>query len=402
MATRGPVTRTVRERGTLEAVETGYVVCEVGLGTKGRPVFPTIHWVIEDGTQVRKGDKLVVLDESPAREELQARKLAVAKASAARDQAAQVLRLVRAENKVEVRLAEIAVRLAELNLRKGADGAGDQKETLELQAEQARLLLDRARARAGSREAQALADLQTRTAQLERDRKSQAEADAQIAKCVLRAPRDGTAMYYVIPEGDSPLIAQGEPVREGQKLIVVADPTRLVARVHIHEALISLIRPGQEAVVRVDAYPGRLLLGRVAEVDNQPRMQDWLRDDVKMYGVRVTLGGAVPALKAGMSAAVSILVEQRANVLRVPTQALLAAGKKTVCLVKTDRDIQEREVVTGLAGDFVAEIRQGLEDGALVVRDPRALLANPALRGRGVGLVPGSPRGGRPPPRRTN
>ena len=70
-----------------------------------------IKWVVEDGTFVKRGDKLVDFDDSTVREQLEAEKVRCEEALAARTNAGEDLELVKKDFHVDMRLAEIAVRL---------------------------------------------------------------------------------------------------------------------------------------------------------------------------------------------------------------------------------------------------------------------------------------------------
>src|SRR5262249_3096221 len=153
-------------------------------------------------------------------------------AVAAQAQADEDLKLLRKSNQVDIRLGEIAVRLAELELNKaGADK--EKRETLALQVEQARLGLERTKTLARAKEKQREADLRAKTAVADLEATRQGEMEEELKRCVLTAPRDGLAVYYV-PEqsrfgtgAQQAIVAQGEPVREGQKLLRICDLKRM-------------------------------------------------------------------------------------------------------------------------------------------------------------------------------
>jgi putative ABC transport system permease protein len=90
-----------------------------------------------------------------------------------------------------------------------------------------------------------------------------------------------------------------------------------------------------------------------------------------------------------MSAEVRIVLGVRPNVLQIPLQAVVRSGTNLSCFVKTPDGIVEKRLVLGLANDLVAEVREGLAEDDVVLRDPRALLARPEVR----------PAGGEGPPR---
>ena len=57
---------TVVERGTLESADNRDIICHLKAGSKGN-YASTIKWVIDDGTVVKKGQLIMVLDSSSSR-----------------------------------------------------------------------------------------------------------------------------------------------------------------------------------------------------------------------------------------------------------------------------------------------------------------------------------------------
>src|SRR5206468_1400985 len=70
-AKRDDLAATVVERGSLEPVNYSDVVCKVKAKDKDSPAT-TIKWVIEEGSVVKKGDRLALLDDSAIQEQHQA------------------------------------------------------------------------------------------------------------------------------------------------------------------------------------------------------------------------------------------------------------------------------------------------------------------------------------------
>jgi RND family efflux transporter MFP subunit len=388
---RGDLSQTVIERGSLEAAESSDVVCRVK-SRLGSSTGTTIKWLIADGSHVKKGQRLVELDDSAVREAVQDQKVKVEDAQAEKTRVAENLQLAQKDAEIDRRLAEIAVRGAELDLKKDKGEDPDQKEILQLRVEQARLQLQRTLARAKFDEVRARAELRAKAAVLDTEKLRLQELEAELARCVLTAPQDGMAVY-VVPEqarlgSAQPLMAVGEPVREGQKLLSVSDLKRMAVTVRVHEAMISHVRPGQPAAIRVDAFPTRQLTGRVARLSEVAAQLDFFAADVKVYPVVVTINEEMAGLRPGMSAEVRVVTAQRADVLQVPAWAVLADGKKRFCFVKRGQEIQERAVVPGLATEHAVEIKSGLEEGEQVLRDPRLLLRRLGPAGKGQVLRP--------------
>jgi RND family efflux transporter MFP subunit len=385
---RGVLRLEIVERGTLEAARSSDLICTVKTRTRGSTVASTIRWVIDDGTVVKKGEKLIELDDSGLRDELQSQALELERAVADHAKAVDDLKLVRMDTETDIRLAEIAIRLVELRAKRANVDDPDQKEQSQLEVEQARLGLKRTKALARVKEAAAQAEVRMHASRVALQKARKNELEAELARCVLRAPQDGMVVYYV-PEQvrggggtQQSIVAQGEPVREGQKMLQIPDLSRMQVKVRVHEALVSHLHdegPGdrdrwQRAQIRVDAFPNGVLTGHVKTVDTVASQQDWFSSDVKLYKTVVAIDTPAEGLKPGMSAEVRIVAQQTPGpALQVPVQSVVAAGQKRFCLVVTDKEVQEREVVTGLSNDLAVEIRSGLKEGERVLLSPRGL-----------------------------
>jgi hypothetical protein len=139
------------------------------------------------------------------------------------------------------------------------------------------------------------------------------------------------------------------------------------------------IADGQPALIRVDAYPDRVLHAHVKSVATVASQQDWWSSDVKVYQTLVSLDQTFEGLKPGMSAEVTIIADQEAApVLAVPVQAIFGPAdqaKYRKCFVMTPDGPEERDLVIGLINEKMAEIEAGLVEGDEVVLNPRTILA---------------------------
>src|SRR5947209_20574451 len=89
--------------------------------------------------------------------------------------------------------------------------------------------------------------------------------------------------------GQGPIIAQGEPVTAGQKLLRIPDLRRMKVDTRVHEAQISQVRPGQVVRVQVDALPNHELPGRIETISPTASPADFRNRDVKVYPVSIAL-----------------------------------------------------------------------------------------------------------------
>ena len=324
---------------------------------------------------VKKGENIIDFDSLYLAEALRDQKKSVAKAETEKKRAANDLDRIKSEIRIDLRLAEIDRRLAEIAQMKYKGNDALQKETLAVQFEKTGLLTERVKLQAGPKIENASEMLKAKQAALASEVTRQKELEKEIASCEVKAPHDGW-VFYRIPEGFNPresVFAQGEPVQEGQKLMYISDLKRMAVRTLVHEGKINKVRFGQKVDVRVDAFPGRILTGKVdfvATVANQGFSQD-----ARLYEVVIAIDGEQKGdLKPGMSSEVAIAVAERANCLRVPSSALLGKGKDAFCYVLAEKELHARKVTVGISDGKLTEIQDGLKEGESILRNPRAVV----------------------------
>ena len=77
------------------------------------------------------------------------------------------------------------------------------------------------------------------------------DIEDQIRDCRIYSPQDGMVVYYQSEQSrfgggsQQSIIAQGEPVREGQKLMRIPNLQRMQVVARVHEAMIARIRPDE-------------------------------------------------------------------------------------------------------------------------------------------------------------
>jgi HlyD family secretion protein len=458
------------ERGALEARENHDIKCEVKTGSRGAPKIKT---VVENGTYVKKGDLLVEIDDSYLQEQALAKK--IDRLNAESDKVAaeetypqKLIAISLAEKTLEkwikgdfpqtlhdlegqIQTADSAVlqqedrtawaarmvkkkyMTASQEEAEHATLIGDKLSLQKLQ-EQKKVLLEYTdpvnRQTYENAIKQAKVDERTAYAKMESARAVFLQQDAlyndlldQIKQCKVYAQSEGIVVYAV-PEqtrmgagSTQSIIAQGEPVQYGQKMMSIPDLERMTVNVRIHEVFINHMkadagkdgRKGLPATIRVDALAGKILKGHVHMVASVAAPQDWMSPDVKVYQAYVEIDDDIKSakLKPGLSAVCTIYTEEKAeHVLAVPIQAVVSPLEKNGqprCFVLVDkRHTEPREVELGMSDNTYVEIKNGLNEGEEIVLNPQSLLNDKEKKGSKADekIVPTGGKGkGNGPPR---
>ena len=178
-----------------------------------------------------------------------------------------------------------------------------------------------------------------------------AAATKPLADTLLTAPFDGE----VLRQDGEP----GETVVANQTLFWVGQPRPLRVIAEVDEEDIARVQPGQRVLIKADAFPGRVLEGRVTEITPKG-------DPInKSYRVRVALPDDTP-LKVGMTTETNIVVREQADALLVPATAV-SGGR--LWLAENGR-ARKQAVKTGAVGENKAEILDGLKGAEMVIVNP--------------------------------
>lgn len=124
-------------------------------------------------------------------------------------------------------------------------------------------------------------------------------AETELERTTVYAPQDGTVLVRAVEAG--------EVVQVGQPLALLVDLSRLELKVYLAVDELGKVRLGDEARVRVDAYPDELFAAKVARVDDYAQFtpRDIHVPDERtqmVYGVTLALDNPERRLKPGMPA----------------------------------------------------------------------------------------------------
>ena len=192
-------------------------------------------------------------------------------------------------------------------------------------------------------------------------RQSLGDTQRQLDEANIIAPFGGVVAQVLAKEGD----IVPSPSMAPKTIIHLVDPDLMELVVEVDEIDIPLLGSDQEAVITVDALQGVEFKGMVTAIYPVPKEVG----GVVLYDVRLSLDApGNSGVKIGMSASADILLEERSDVLVVPSRAVGTNDQgQAVVKVMVDEIIQEKVVTIGLDDGFRAEIVSGLSEGETVV-----------------------------------
>ncbi|WP_432498021.1 efflux RND transporter periplasmic adaptor subunit [Kineococcus auxinigenes] len=411
------------ERGSVqEVVEAPGTVQPRASSTVQAPATGTVATLeVTDGQQVQAGQVLMTIDSPQALDALEQAQRADARAADAGsspssaadpDELAAQQRRARADAQARFQQAEDQARaLPDPVAREAALAAVRSSRTqYELLAAQTQALVEQVGAGLGGVDAAVAALGQTQRVQT---RAAVAAARATVDALTVRAPIAGTVSLAAtgapagaalpagaqsllqgsgvsLPAGalagatgtgsaGAPVVAAGAAVTAGAPLLSVVDASVLTLTADVDESDVLRVQPGQSAQVGVDAVEGSTYRGTVTSVDPAATATG---AGAVTYTVRLSFDGGTtddgqdaPTPLPGMSAAISLVVQETADALRVPASAVLRPGADAgdadsdAVWVVSDGTAELRPVTVGVRGQGAVEVLDGLRAGERIVTE---------------------------------
>ena len=214
--------------------------------------------------------------------------------------------------------------------------------------------------------------------------------EEQVAKCTVKAPHDGVAIYANEEDGDT-RIEEGSEIRQGQDIFYLPDLDNMQVLSKLSETIVEKVRAGMKVAVFVQSQSGTEYSGVVEKVSEFPIPPSSWRSapEVKNYYCVVKIDGKPEDLRPGLTAEIKVLTDVKEDILAVSPEVIHVENDKEYCFVlQQSGEIEKREVRTTTGDPGTLAVLEGLEEGELVLRSPRKIEDQPELIDKVVALSP--------------
>ncbi|HEU0252254.1 MAG TPA: efflux RND transporter periplasmic adaptor subunit [Pyrinomonadaceae bacterium] len=161
---------------------------------------------------------------------------------------------------------------------------------------------------------QAEAQVQQNAAQVQQAQAALSMAEVNLSHTTITSPIDGVVVSRDVNVGQTVAASLSAPT-----LFTIAnDLTQMQVIANIDQADIGLVEQAKSVKFTVDAFPGKEFDGKIAEM----RLNPVNVQNVVTYNVVIDVNNPEQKLKPGMTANLTITIDERNNVLKVPNSAL--------------------------------------------------------------------------------
>ena len=332
-----------------------------------------INKLIKDGSNVKEGDIVVQFDKvEKQQEELKS----LSDLKIAQNEIEKKLSDIESQNRtnqMELDNTKLQYEEARLDLKKTILLSEVEQEKIKLRYKQAEKKHQETLKKMESQSKSNKADLNVLY-----EKKTKAESDYKMAKksledMTLRAPKDGLVVLKEIWKGTGmSKVQEGDQVWPGYPILEIPDLSAMEIKMHLNEVDVSKVKPGQEALISIDAFPDKVFNGKIERVASMATKKDW-DAKIKTFETIVSLNEMDSRMRPGMTCMVDIIVKKIPDVVSVPIESVFEREGKTVVYMMRSRSPKKQEVALGDRNTTHIIVTQGLSPGdKIALRDPFA------------------------------
>ena len=337
--------------------------------------------LVKSGTQVKPGDVVVQFDGSTLQRTIQEKQSELRQAEAEIEQTRAQAKITEEQNATALMKAQYDLQRAKLDVQKG-------DAVPRIQLEQAKLMVGEVEQRLKELQAKIKSDKASAEAQVagKRRRREKAMADLQraqrgLANLELKAPAAG--MVNVLPNprsggmfgGGEQEFREGDRAWAGANVLELPDLSSVHLEARLDESDRGRLNPGQDAIVTIEAVPGKEFKARIDKISLLARVDfssGW--PPPKNFDLGLVLLDGDPRIRPGMTAVARIATERVPNVILLPSESVFQKDGSPIVYkldgsmfreqrVQISRRGKEQAVVTEgvVAGDRIATRRPAVE-----------------------------------------
>jgi len=184
---------------------------------------------------------------------------------------------------------------------------------------------------------------------------------------IATAPISGTIV--MVPAQVGMMVSQAVPLAR------IAGGGGLEIKLNVAERFISRMAMNLSCEITLDAWPGEVFFGSISEIAPTVDLAS------RTMEVRVNVRDTESKLKPGMFAKVRVITEQKENIVKIPSSAVINRfGEQFVYVTGKDDEnpeidiVRKRIITPGIQIDGMAEVTGGLAPGEEVVVRGQTLL----------------------------
>lgn len=360
-----PYTKVVRGTFYIDIYEVG----EIEAVNSTNISSPNISWrygnlkltqIVKDGTEVNKGDTLVVFDPSEVHKGIVEAEgsLEISRAELEKLLAQQESDLE--ELNADFEISKLSHQISKIRFESAVYESDISKKEIELNLEKADIALGRAKEQIDNRIRIQREEVKQKNLSIEQNLSRLNEAHETLSKLFLISPSPGIAIISTNWSSGNKFQI-GDQCWSGFPLIQLPDLTSLKAAAKVNEVDIAKISKGLKVEIKPDAFSDSIFTGRVNAVANLAVNKS--KDSrAKVFPVEILINETNKNLLPGLTVSCRLIIDQIDDVLYIPIEAVNIEGDRHFVYKKTGSGYNKVEVEVGTSNSDYTIITKGLSE----------------------------------------
>lgn len=315
--------------------------------------------LIEEGTEVKKGEWVATLDAATINQQIQSnsQQLAQARAELNDAQIDSTIQLTQLREELEEFSYDLEYKKLELEQSVYESSAYQRKKQVEY--DQTIRMMEQKRRDLQLKRLELKMKIQRIEEKFDRYSEHDRLLKQGLIACRITAPKDGIIMYAKQWNGSK--LRVGDNINIWRPAIAtLPDMSVLVSETYVQEIDITKIAVGDSALISIDALPDKTYTGTISKIANIG--QELSGYDMKVFRVLIDLHEKDPAIKPAMTTDNNIVLQKLEDAIKIPRESLFGSHGKHYVLIKKEGKIWKKAVVPGFENDTEVTIVSGLTE----------------------------------------
>lgn len=324
-----------------------------------------IQKIIEDGKDLKRGDTAIIFDPGEVQKAIFDAKseLEISKAELLRIQAEQEQKIEELDS--DLKNANIQFEISGINLDLASNEAEIDKKKIRLDLEKSKISLQKSNEEISNQKKIQKEELNQENLKIHQLESNLEEANQTLSNLTVTSPSNGIAIIKKNWSTNNKWQV-GDQTWGGSSMIDLPDMRQLKIVADINEIDISKIKLDQLVEIKLDAFSDSSFTGKVIMIATLAVSKDEKKQKVKVFPVEILVNRASKMLMPGMTASARIIVNNIANIIYIPLEALFKKDGEDFVYVKKGSGYNIKTVKIGLTNNDFVEIKDGLKEGDIL------------------------------------
>lgn len=368
----------INSKGEIKAIDSYVIKAPANIWGNARIVR-----MVPEGEFVNPGDFLIQFDAAEFTQRLQETQNALETAEANHESKLANIKKQMADMASQLKIEEYNLEQTRLRAMNAIYEAENKRKEIEYTLKKAEITYRQLIEKIDASKRINAASLRQSELQVEQAMIKLQKAREDLKKLTLISPTSGLVVYKEIWDGSGEMskVKVGSSPWRGQPLLDIPDQSGMKVVTTVNEVDISRLRIGLPVKIKLDAIADTIYTGELAVIAALAHRDR--RTKKNIFDVEVTINEPDECLKPGMSASCQIIVDEIADTLFIPIDALVTKDNQTGVYSAKGKFIT---IQTGKTNSDFVIVQKGLKDGDVI-----RLKKSMELPGQKAAPQPGKP-----------